>query len=46
VIAQAAGVSLVYVGGSVSKDQSPAVLVKRDSPIKTIADLKGKKIAY
>lgn len=46
VIAQAAGVPLVYVGGSAPKDQSSAVLVKRDSPIKTIADLKGKKVAF
>lgn len=46
VIAQAAGVPLVYVGGSAPKDQSSAVLVKRDSPIKTIADLKGRKVAF
>lgn len=46
VIAQAAGVPLVYVGGSAPKDQSSAVLVKRDSPLKTIADLKGKKVAF
>lgn len=46
VIAQAAGVPLVYVGGSAPKDQSSAVLVKRDSPIKTITDLRGKKIAF
>jgi len=46
VIAQAAGVPLVYVGGSAPKDQSSAILVKRDSPIKTIADLKGKKLAF
>ena len=46
VIAQAAGVPLVYVGGSAPKAKSAAVLVKQDSPIKTIADLKGKTVAF
>ncbi len=46
VVAQAVGISLVYVGSSGPKDQSSAVLVKRGSPIKTIADLKGKKVAF
>lgn len=46
VIAQAAGVPLVYVGGSAPKSKSSAVLVKQNSPIKTIADLKGKRIAF
>jgi sulfonate transport system substrate-binding protein len=45
VIAQAADVPLVYVGGSAPKPSSSAVLVRQDSPIKTIADLKGKKVA-
>jgi len=46
VIAQAAGVPLIYVGGSAPKDRSSAVLVRKDSPIQTIADLKGKKVAF
>lgn len=46
VIAQSADVPLVYVGGSAPKAKSSAVLVKQDSPIKTIADLKGKKVAF
>ncbi|WP_242036626.1 sulfonate ABC transporter substrate-binding protein [Leptolyngbya sp. FACHB-321] len=46
VIAQAAGVPLVYVGGSAPKDKSSAVLVKQDSPIQAIADLRGKKVAF
>lgn len=46
VIAQAAGVPLVYVGGSPPKAKSAAVLVKQDSPIKTVADLKGKTVAF
>lgn len=46
VVAQAAGVPLVYIGGSAPKDRSSAVLVRKDSSIKTIADLKGKKVAF
>jgi sulfonate transport system substrate-binding protein len=46
VISQAAGSSLVYVGGSAPKESSSALLVKEDSPIQTIADLKGKKVAF
>ncbi|SRR5579883_622647 len=45
VIAQAAGVPLIYVGGSAPKDRSSAVLVRKASPIQTIADLKGKRVA-
>jgi sulfonate transport system substrate-binding protein len=46
VVAQAAGIPIVYIGGSAPKDQSSAVLVKRDSPIRTIQDLKGKKVGF
>lgn len=46
VIAQAADAPLVYIGGSAPKDRSSAVLVKADSSIQTIADLRGKKVAY
>jgi len=46
VVAQSAGVPIVYIGGSAPKDQSSAVLVKRDSLIRTVADLKGKKVAF
>ncbi len=45
VIAQAAGAPLVYVGGSAPKDRSSAVLVKQDSPIQKVEELKGKKVA-
>jgi len=44
--AQAAGSNLVYVGTSAPKDSSSALLVKEDSPIKTVANLKGKKVAF
>jgi sulfonate transport system substrate-binding protein len=46
VFAQAAGKDLFYVGAELPKPNSSAILVKADSPIKTLADLKGKKIAF
>lgn len=46
VIAQAAGTPFVYVGSSAPKNKSSALLVKKDSPIKKVADLKGKKVAF
>lgn len=45
VFAQAAGKDLYYVGAEPAKPESSAVLVLQDSPIKTLPDLKGKKIA-
>lgn len=45
VFAQAAGKDLVYVGAEPPKPDSSAILVLGDSPIKTLADLKGRKIA-
>jgi sulfonate transport system substrate-binding protein len=45
VFAQAAGKDLVYVGAEPPKPDSSAILVLNDSPIKTLADLKGRKIA-
>ena len=45
VFAQAAGKELVYVGAEPPKPDSSAVLVQRDSPLRTLAELKGKKIA-
>jgi len=45
VFAQAAGKELVYVGAEPPKPDSSAILVQRDSPLRTLADLKGKKVA-
>ncbi|MEO6322966.1 MAG: aliphatic sulfonate ABC transporter substrate-binding protein [Polaromonas sp.] len=45
VFAQAAGKDLVYVAAEPPKPDSSAILVLGDSPIKTLADLKGQKIA-
>jgi sulfonate transport system substrate-binding protein len=46
IFAQAAGAPLVYAGATVPRPKLEAVIVPKDSPIKTVADLKGKKIAY
>jgi len=45
IFAQAAGAPLAYVGATVPRPASEAVLVPKDSAIKTVADLKGKRIA-
>jgi sulfonate transport system substrate-binding protein len=45
VFAQAAGKDLVYVGAEPPKPDSSAILVLRDSPLKALAELKGKKVA-
>jgi len=45
IFAQAAGSNLVYVGAEPAKPDNSAVLVRQDSPLKSLADLKGKKIA-
>lgn len=44
VFAQAAGIPFVYVAYEPPAPRGEAILVPRDSPIKTLADLKGKKI--
>lgn len=45
IFAQAAGAPLAYVAATVQRPQAEAVLVPQDSSIRTVADLKGKKIA-
>ena len=45
IFAQAAGAPLLYVGYEPPAPTSEAILVPKDSPIKTVADLKGKKVA-
>jgi sulfonate transport system substrate-binding protein len=45
IFAQAAGVPFVYVAEEPPAPKGEAILVQRNSPIKTLADLKGKKIA-
>jgi sulfonate transport system substrate-binding protein len=45
IFAQAAGANLVYVGNEPPSPRSEAIIVPKGSPIRTLADLKGKKIA-
>ncbi len=45
VFAQAAGKDLLYVGAEPPKPDSSAILVLNDSPLRNLADLKGKRIA-
>jgi sulfonate transport system substrate-binding protein len=45
IFAQAAGAPLVYVAWEDVGSLAEAILVQEDSPIKTVADLKGKKVA-
>lgn len=44
--AQAAGGDLLYVAATKGAVDGSAILVKKDSPIKTLADLKGKNVAF
>ncbi|WP_390343690.1 sulfonate ABC transporter substrate-binding protein [Variovorax boronicumulans] len=45
IFAQAAGAPLAYVGATVPRPKTEAVLVPKGSAIQAVADLKGKKIA-
>ncbi|CAB3747885.1 sulfonate ABC transporter substrate-binding protein [Paraburkholderia solisilvae] len=45
VIAQAAGANFVYTAYEVPTPHAEGILVHRDAPIKSVADLKGKKVA-
>jgi sulfonate transport system substrate-binding protein len=45
IFAQAAGADLVYVGNEPPASAGEAILVPKDSPIKTVAELRGKKVA-
>ena len=46
IFAQAAGADLLYVGSEPPKPRSEVILVREDSPLKTVADLKGHKVAF
>jgi sulfonate transport system substrate-binding protein len=45
VFAQAAGANLVYVGNQPPAPTAEAIVVPKDSPLRTLADLRGKKVA-
>ena len=46
IFAQAAGAELLYVGGQPASGVNQAVLVPVSSPIRTPADLRGKRVAF
>jgi sulfonate transport system substrate-binding protein len=46
IFAQAAGARIRYVAAVKSEGNTQAIVVLQDSPIKTLADLKGKRIAF
>lgn len=46
IFAQAAGADLLYVGAEPPKPKAEVILVPENSPIKTVADLKGHKVAF
>lgn len=45
IFAQAAGADLVYIGNEPPAPSAEALIVPKDSPVRSVADLKGKKIA-
>ncbi len=46
IFAQAAGTPLVYVANEPPNPKGEAILVPKDSPIKDVAELKGKTVAF
>ncbi|MEH2363322.1 sulfonate ABC transporter substrate-binding protein [Nostoc sp.] len=46
IFAQAGGTAITYIAGIVPSPASSAILVSKNSAIKTVNDLKGKKIAF
>jgi sulfonate transport system substrate-binding protein len=45
IFAQAAGAPLIYVGDEPPAPRSEAILVPKDSPLRSVAELKGKSVA-
>ena len=45
IFAQAAGAKFYYIGHDPAAPQAEAIVVPKESPVKSVADLKGKKIA-
>jgi sulfonate transport system substrate-binding protein len=46
IFAQAAGAALVYAGATVPRPHLEAVIVPKGSQIRTVTDLKGKRVAF
>ena len=45
IFAQAAGADLLYVGNQPAAPKGEAIVVPKDSPLKSVAELKGKRVA-
>lgn len=45
IFAQAAGANFVYIGNDPAAPEAEAIVVPKDSPLKSVAQLKGKKVA-
>jgi sulfonate transport system substrate-binding protein len=45
IFAQAAGANFVYIGNDPASPEAEAIVVAKESPLKTVADLKGRKVA-
>lgn len=45
IFAQAAGAQFVYIGNDPASPQAEAIVVRKDSPLQSVAELKGKKVA-
>ncbi len=45
IFAQAGGVDFVYIGSEPPAPKGEAIIVQADSPIRTVADLRGKRVA-
>ncbi|MEK1906966.1 MAG: aliphatic sulfonate ABC transporter substrate-binding protein [Pseudomonas sp.] len=46
IFAQAAGADLLYIGAEPPKPQAEVILVAKDSPIQSVSELKGRKVAF
>ncbi len=46
IFAQIAGADLVYIGAEPAKPQAETILVRNESPLHSVADLKGRKVAF
>ncbi len=46
VFAQASGVPFVYIGVTAASPENTGIVVPKNSPLKTLADLRGKKVAF
>jgi sulfonate transport system substrate-binding protein len=46
VFAQAAGADLTFIAQEAPSPAAQAIVVREDSPLKTVADLKGKKVGF